>query len=160
MSAGELVPVGSEPQVSERGRLRAALVEALDSAHQTHPCPVLGDRIWSGCVHYDEAGRIAGVGSCHNGRRADAVLAVRDVELDRLRARIAELEAERHVTNEALDDVVQALRAVEAPGPDAVTRVFSPVASLREPEGEHYQHVHHSYRLGHDLPETGGDGRG
>jgi hypothetical protein len=43
-----------------------------------------------------------------------------------------------------------------APGPDAVTRVFSPVASLREPEGEHYEHVHHTYRVGHDLPETGG----
>lgn len=76
-----------------------------------------------------------------------------------------------------------------APGPDAMTRVFVPVASLREPEGEpplkgrarldasaaaaaeathwrrlgitepegeHYAAVHHSYRLGHDLPETGG----
>jgi hypothetical protein len=43
-----------------------------------------------------------------------------------------------------------------APGPDAMTAVFSPVASLREPEGEHYAAVHHSYRLGHDLPETGG----
>ena len=42
-----------------------------------------------------------------------------------------------------------------APGPDALTVTFSPVAALREPEGEHYVHVHHSYRLGHDLPETG-----
>lgn len=25
-----------------------------------------------------------------------------------------------------------------------------------EPEGEHYAAVHHSYRLGHDLPEAGG----
>ncbi|MEH0629880.1 hypothetical protein [Streptomyces stelliscabiei] len=42
--------------------------------------------------------------------------------------------------------------------PDAVTQVFVPVASLREPEGEHYAAVHHTYRLGHDLPETGGGG--
>lgn len=141
-------------------------------------------------------------------------------ELNRLRARVAELEAERHSTNEALDDAVQALRAIEAPGgtyppalpwaallddedraefldelaaaatthassdvvlaevekacatwrliaeaqhghntapgPDAVTRTFVPVASLREPEGEHYALVHHDYRVSHDLPETGG----
>jgi len=33
-------------------------------------------------------------------------------ELKRLRSRVTELEAERHVTNEALDDAVQALRAM------------------------------------------------
>lgn len=45
-----------------------------------------------------------------------------------------------------------------APGPDAVTAVFVPVASLREPEGEFYGALHHDYRpdLGRDLPETGG----
>lgn len=43
-----------------------------------------------------------------------------------------------------------------APGPDAVTRTYMPVASLREPEGEFHGALHHSYRLGHDLPETGG----
>jgi hypothetical protein len=45
-----------------------------------------------------------------------------------------------------------------APGPDAMTRTFLPVASLREdvPDGEHCQAVHHTYRVGHDLPETGG----
>lgn len=32
-------------------------------------------------------------------------------EAERLRTRVAELEAERHVTNDALDDAVQALRA-------------------------------------------------
>lgn len=26
----------------------------------------------------------------------------------------------------------------------------------REPDGEHYQHAHHDYRVSHDLPETGG----
>lgn len=45
-----------------------------------------------------------------------------------------------------------------APGPDAMTKVFVPVASLREPEGEFYGVVHHDYRpgLGRDLPEMGG----
>ena len=86
------VPVGPEPQASERNRLRAAYVAALNEAHKTHPCPVTGRPYWSGCVHYDDAGHVAGVGSCHSERRADAVLAVRDVELERLRARIAELE--------------------------------------------------------------------
>lgn len=115
-SAGVLpVPVGPEPQASERDRLRAALVVALENAHQTHPCPEYGNPYWTGCVHYDEAGRVSGVGSCHNGRRADAVLAVRDAEVERLRARIAELEAERHSTNAALDDAVQELRAVKTP---------------------------------------------
>lgn len=31
---------------------------------------------------------------------------------------------------------------------------------LVEPEGEFYPAIHHSYRLGYDLPETGGDRRG
>ncbi|MEH0417903.1 hypothetical protein [Streptomyces sp. B21-083] len=44
-----------------------------------------------------------------------------------------------------------------APGPDAVTQVFVPVASPREVmDGEHYALVHHDYRTGHDRPETGG----
>ncbi|MFE7328045.1 hypothetical protein ACFU8W_24240 [Streptomyces sp. NPDC057565] len=61
--------------------LRTAYIAALDEAHHTHPCPVTGRPYWTGCVHPD--GR---VGSCHSERRADAVLAVRDTELERLRA--------------------------------------------------------------------------
>jgi hypothetical protein len=124
--------------------------------------------------------------------------------------RVAELEAERHVTNEALDDAVQALRADGvypqgtaqrqqvtppqycqscgsapkswcpdcaacqqgcfggfdgnscthanapwgAPSPDGLTRAFVPVASLRE--DPHDGPLHHDYRVGRDLPETGG----
>lgn len=58
-----------------------------------------------------------------------------------LRARVAELEAERHTTNEALDDAVQALRAdrtepAKGPTPDEsadrLTAFFAPVASLRD----------------------------
>lgn len=125
--------------------------------------------------------------------------------------RVSELEAERHTTNEALDDAVQALRAMRsapaagkpkdpracancgsAPelwcpdcaacqrgcyggfkdnpcthpnagwpksGPsversaDRLTQFFAPVAALREddPNG-----LHHTYRVGRDLPELGG----
>ncbi|MCZ1012019.1 hypothetical protein [Streptomyces lydicus] len=61
--------------------LRAEYIAALDEAHHTHPCPVTGRPYWTGCVHPD--GR---VGSCHSERRADAVLAVRDTELEQLRA--------------------------------------------------------------------------
>jgi hypothetical protein len=39
--------------------------------------------------------------------------------------------------------------------PDALTTVFVPVASLREPEGEFYPFLHKG-RIPHDLPETGG----
>ena len=42
-----------------------------------------------------------------------------------------------------------------APGPDAVTRVFAPVASLREPEPEFHAYLHHPYQREHDMPETG-----
>jgi len=39
------------------------------------------------------------------------------------------------------------------------TAMFVPVASLREPEGEFYPFLHKG-RVPHDLPETGGAGRG
>jgi hypothetical protein len=43
-----------------------------------------------------------------------------------------------------------------APGPDAMTRSFVSVASLREPEGEFHAFLHHPYQREHDMPETGG----
>lgn len=220
--AADVLPMPAGPAQSEREQLRAAFVTALDNAHQTHPCPATGRPYWVGCVHYNDAGRVVGVGSCHSERRADAVLAVRDAEVERLRARVAELETERHSTNEALDDAVQELRARQTgpalpwahampdddlheflgdlvsaamgrwrsepevpdrtvladiekvcadwrtpgeglrsdpepePAPDAVTRVFAPVASLREPEPEFHAYLHHPYQREHDMPETGG----
>ncbi|MEH0657673.1 hypothetical protein QA860_08000 [Streptomyces stelliscabiei] len=48
--------------------------------------------------------------------------------------------------------------ATAGPSADKLTAVFVPVASLREPEGEHYPFAHHDYRVSHDLPETGGEG--
>lgn len=101
-------------------------------------------------------------------------------ELESLRAEVAALRDERHSTNEALDDAVKALRALERPsGPDALMRVFAPKQALRPEEraaresdpgrraawrmlagrpaeGEHYAAVHHAYRTPRDLPELGG----
>lgn len=93
--------------------------------------------------------------------------------------RIAELEAERHSTNEALDDAVQELRArqscpcpsADQPGPhqlgcpqaevftserpvNELTSVYMPVAALREAlsrEEPHDSPLHQAHRLGHDL---------
>lgn len=175
------VPVLPEPQAPERDRLRAAFVEALDNAHHTHPCPEYGKPYWTGCVHYDEAGRVSGVGSCHNERRADAVLAVRDAEVESLLARVAELEAELLVANGVLEDVARARRDCPCAGErphqvgcpqDGVPTASSSFAEraaaesdparrvawrmLAEPEGEFHGALHHTYRVGHDLPETGG----
>lgn len=213
------VPVGPEPQPLsvERLQLRVDEVErahTFDTAElkrQLESARALGARV----IHAEQ--RRAELEAVLGTHRKDD-----QAEIDRLRSRIAELETERHVTNEALDDAVQALRAgrasepesggylsalpwaalmndddlidfldeltdaatrnvscverlaeVEracgtwrligeaqhghntAPGPDAMTRSFVPVASLREPEGEHYGALHHDYRVGHDLPETG-----
>lgn len=93
---------------------------------------------------------------------ADAHDAVPELvaEIRRLRAEVAELRAERHVTNEALDDAVQDLRARQG-GPveaDGITRRIAPVQALREaePEGEHYPAVHHGYLVPRDLPPLDG----
>jgi hypothetical protein len=103
-------------------------------------------------------------------------------ELERLRARVAELEAQREVLAERLragqqwrqgrnpelvseNFVSQSeLRSIfgiplVAPWADRLTQTFSPVASLREPEGEFYAFLHKG-RVPHDLPETGGEVRG
>lgn len=69
---------------------------------------------------------------------------------------------------------VEAIRkalGLAVPGPDAVTAVFAERAARESDpgrrtawrmlaqdvaDGEHYALVHHDYRVGHDLPETGG----
>jgi hypothetical protein len=77
--------------------------------------------------------------------------------------RIAELEAERHSTNESLDDAVQALRARQScpcPPADHPHQVGCPLAEVPRAslcevlDGEHWPTVHHDYRpgLGRDLP--------
>jgi len=79
-------------------------------------------------------------------------------ELERLRAEVAALREERHSTNEALDDAVRELRARrEDVKSDGITQRMAPTQALRElvVDGEHYALVHHNYRTGRDLPETG-----
>ncbi|MEV8032226.1 hypothetical protein [Streptomyces sp. NPDC086182] len=94
-------------------------------------------------------------------------------ELERLRAEVAELRAERHVTNEALDDAVRELRARQAPTADGITRRIAPTQALREDaedvspqvaklrglfagqraalEDSHDSPLHHNYRVPRDL---------
>lgn len=90
-------------------------------------------------------------------------------------ARVAELEAERHSTNEALDDAVRELRArpscpcppegrphqVGCPQAEVPPPLFPTVASLREASSREEPHdspLHHPYTTPHDLdmPATGG----
>lgn len=101
---------------------------------------------------------------------------------ERMRAdrdRIAELEAQREALAERLSAGQQwrqgrnpelvsenfvsqsELRSIfgiplVAPWADGLTKVFVPVASLREPEGEFYGFLHREGRVSHDLPEMGG----
>jgi hypothetical protein len=60
------------------------------------------------------------------------------------------------ITN--LSDAVAELGALPMPvgpvAPDALTQTFAPVAALREEP--HDSPLHHDYRIGRDLPETGG----
>jgi hypothetical protein len=80
-------------------------------------------------------------------------------ELVRLRREVAALRAERHVTNEALDDAVRELRArrdgAAERSADKLTQLLAPALPLPV-EGEHYSAVHHAYRVPRDLPSVGG----
>lgn len=80
---------------------------------------------------------------------------------------VTRLRAERHATNEALDDVVRELRRMrprttaQRPVEDDVTpqvqKLRTLLAGQREAvDGEHYASVHHAYRVGRDLPPLGG----
>lgn len=84
--------------------------------------------------------------------------------LEGLCAEVAALRAERHSTNEVLDDVVRELRwsrprtAVQRPVEDDVTpQVLNLLAGQRAVvEDPHDSPLHHSYRTGRDLPQIGG----
>jgi hypothetical protein len=82
-----------------------------------------------------------------------------------LEARVAELEAERHVTNEALDDAVQELRSRSEVAPlKGRARLDASAADAAEAthwrrlgvEDPHDSPLHRTYKVPHDLPETGG----
>ncbi|MGY1549541.1 hypothetical protein [Streptomyces sp. MN6] len=108
----ELTPARDE--VADQTALRDRLIDALDNAHHTHPCPELGDKTWSGCVHYDDAGRMLGVGVCHSERRADAVLAVLPEPTDKAA-----------VLHETADAVAQMRIDAEDPSPDDHVRGYN-----------------------------------
>ncbi|MCZ4602981.1 hypothetical protein O3S80_04170 [Streptomyces sp. Lzd4kr] len=98
----------------------------------------------------------------------------------RLRARIAELDAQREALAERLragqqwqrgrrpelvsEDFVSQpeLRSIfgiqlAAPWADGITQLIAPSQVLREvPDGEHAAWVHHDHRVGRDLPGLGG----
>ena len=120
-----------------------------------------------------------------NGRRVPAAMALAlesaqmlmspeiAAELEQLRDEVAALRAERHSTNEALDDAAKALRANR----DRIARLefergqwektthrlagdaglIPPVRRPVEPkEDPHDSPLHHRYRLGRDLPPLNG----
>jgi hypothetical protein len=90
MSQGCEAIVG-QTAAADRADPRDRIITALDNAHHTHPCPHTGRPYWLGCFHPD-----GGVGSCHSGRRADAVLSVLPAPVGRgavLREAADELEA-------------------------------------------------------------------
>jgi hypothetical protein len=110
-----------------------------------------------------------------------AVLALweqmRGGELERLRVRVAELESERHSTNEALSKAMEAPRAGRGEA-DGITRRIAPTQALRADaedvtpqvaklrgllagqraavEDPHDGELAHKYRLGRDLPPLDG----
>jgi hypothetical protein len=74
--------------------------------------------------------------------------------IDKLRERVAELEAERHTTNDALAEMTVAQRASSRPAildlpPSRVTRRALAQMVTEDP---HDSPLHHSYRVARDLP--------
>ncbi|MDX2513905.1 hypothetical protein PV355_01820 [Streptomyces stelliscabiei] len=175
------VPVGPEPLSAERlagieARADAATAgpwctDAWEIYQGTEYVPGISFWIGETCRGTSELGQDRADAAFVAAARSDVPVLVAEVR--RQAARIAELEAERlRVRTEAIADVGGFLEevgekgaaylvrtvdilAARDPEPDAVTKVFVPVASLREPDGEHYPLVHHDWRLGRDLPEGG-----
>lgn len=129
------VPVGPEPQASD------VAAEQLDFLHRV-TLPDLRREV----QHHQD-------GKARWRERAETA-----------EARVAELEAELAVANGVLDDAAQARRdgtACPCPSVDRTHQVGCPedgvpVATLREPDGEFHGALHHTYRVSHDMPETGG----
>ncbi|MFE6488807.1 hypothetical protein ACFVGN_38565 [Streptomyces sp. NPDC057757] len=158
------MPVGPKPQALRSGGA-CALCDVVkpdrhalrDHVLNVHPDEFCGIFHAQPCQH-DRRDRYAkavlqvkGLAGLFADVRAhvDPVMALADEELAALRARVAELETERHSTNEALDDVVRELRADvnrpidEEPIPfdltpraeaaaDRLTALFAPTQALRE----------------------------
>lgn len=111
------MPAGPEAQALSAERL--AEIAARADAATAGPWCTDGAEIYQGTEYIFDAEWIGE--TCRvdgDGGKADAVFVAHAradvpallVDNERLLARVAELEAERHSTNEALDDAVQALR--------------------------------------------------
>jgi hypothetical protein len=62
---------------------------------------------------------------------------------------------EHEPMSEAIDKIHELLRSYSgATSVDGITWLLAPTQALRD--GEHYATLHHAYRVGRDLPETGG----
>lgn len=77
-------------------------------------------------------------------------------ELNRLRARVTELEALTPAAIQTCRKCGAGYTYGEPCSSCAFKARMAAELQARGLEGEHYLSVHHDYRLGHDLPETGG----
>jgi hypothetical protein len=124
-SAELAVPVAPEPQALSVERL-AEIAARVGIATEGPWRVVEGHEIHQGAEFGDFAVYVAQTdpdcGCVQSVADAEFIAHAREdipallADNGRLRARVAELEAERHVTNEALDDAVRALRAKESSG--------------------------------------------
>jgi hypothetical protein len=132
---------------AERARLQGLLADAVRDVHRARAeRDATREQVSEpyGCTHCGIAKRAhgrrwwTGVGvhswsAPDQGQIAERMRARRTVriasDVKRLRSQVAALLAERHTTNEALDDAVQELRARSA---DRLTRMLAPTQTLRE----------------------------
>jgi hypothetical protein len=169
-----LVPAGSVPQPLSAERL--AEIEARADAATDGPWCTDSWEIYQGSEY--EPGLSFWIGETCRGTadleqdRADAAfVAAARSDVPALVAEIRRLWDERRSTNEALDDAVRELRARrEDVEPDAITQRIAPpqvlgplagwVAETFSPKpaerDEDPNGLHHTYRVGRDLPELGG----
>lgn len=141
------VPVGPEPQEADADVVAARAAQVISA---------MGAELRGLKKESDRLFLAWGSARMRSRRKNEA--------LKKLKARVAELEAERHSTNEAKADAVQALRVNAAPSPSFAERAAAEsdpgrraaYRMLAESEGEFDSFLRHPYRVGHDLPETGG----
>jgi hypothetical protein len=168
----------------ENARLRLAWksarerAEAYGQAIQRH----VADRdSWKGWAKEAQAEVARLRVEAQSVQRLDEVATARGREANRLMIRVAELEAERHSTNEALSDAAEQLRVqrdriaeLEALTPAPIQtcqtcgagytygepcsvcafHVLMEIAQKkqRQPEDPHTSELHHTYEIGRDLP--------
>lgn len=144
------VPVGPEPQRDVEDELTGANLSLWEEEQDNARLRLAwkSARVWRrelrGSYKFAEGSRQRWRTACIEAER----------ERDQLKARVAELELERHVTNEALDDAVRELREREAAvaaefaldpltlkaragaSADKLTALLAPTQALREDDEE------------------------